>query len=411
MLNIKNPEKEKITVIADDLTGANEIAALLVRKGKKCLVLNDPLQREKIGRQWNEYDGLVFNLNSRSLSGIEASRRVRDYLAFPEIREKLIYKKVDSTVRGNIEEELNAVMDSDFVDVVVFAPAFPEMRRQTVGGYHLVEGLPVGKTPYAENRRKSSLLHRMEQKLSFPAGYLHLDIIEKGPAVIIDHFRKNCRQGKLVIICDCASREDLINLGKAIMSSELKILPTGSAGLFEELFPDSLSSFSPCLLVCGSLNRRTRVQMEEMKATEETGHLEVDLPPEENNLRELKERGESILSEGKNLLISTPEKKWRRQGIEGEISQFLASFAIHFIKSYSFSGIIAIGGDTATALLQNLHVSDIEIIDEIEPYVPASIIKDGKVKNTLIITKTGGFGSRQVFLKATEYLKKRREKK
>ena len=116
MLSVENLLEEKIAVIADDLTGANEIAAIMVRKRKKCLVLNRPLAHSKMEKLWDRYDGLVFNLESRNLPPEKAYGNIRGFLSSSEeIRKRVIYKKIDSTLRGNVAKEIDAVLDARWI--------------------------------------------------------------------------------------------------------------------------------------------------------------------------------------------------------------------------------------------------------------------------------------------------------
>jgi len=80
MLNVKDIKKEKIVVIADDLTGAGEIAAILKRNGKRSLVINNFAQNSKIRKLWNSYEAMVFNLNTRSLPEDKAYNKIKDFL-------------------------------------------------------------------------------------------------------------------------------------------------------------------------------------------------------------------------------------------------------------------------------------------------------------------------------------------
>ena len=71
MLSVKNLWERKVAVFTDDLTGANEIAEIMTKRGKKALVVNNPFQIDstKMQKLWDDYGGLVFNLNSRHLPG------------------------------------------------------------------------------------------------------------------------------------------------------------------------------------------------------------------------------------------------------------------------------------------------------------------------------------------------------
>lgn len=62
---------------------------------------------------------------------------------------KCVYKKIDSTLRGNLGAEIKAVADVFKPDIVIIAPAYPANQRITIGGYHLLEGKPIELTEIA----------------------------------------------------------------------------------------------------------------------------------------------------------------------------------------------------------------------------------------------------------------------
>lgn len=127
-------------MLADDLAGAHDVAVPFVRRDFAVAVLSDP---DRLDR-FVSADLVVLNTNTRSCT--EAEAEVRVGAACEAIRARsgtLIYKKIDSTLRGNVGFEIDLVGDSMDFGLVVCAPAFPEMGRTTVGGYQLLHGMPV----------------------------------------------------------------------------------------------------------------------------------------------------------------------------------------------------------------------------------------------------------------------------
>jgi len=80
MLNVKDIEKEKIVVIADDLTGAGEIAAILKRSGKRSLVINNFAQNSKIRKLWNSYEGMIVITKTGGFGGKDVFLKAVDYI-------------------------------------------------------------------------------------------------------------------------------------------------------------------------------------------------------------------------------------------------------------------------------------------------------------------------------------------
>ena len=127
-------------MLADDLAGAHDAAIPFAKRDFAVAVLSDP---ERLDR-FDSADLIVLNTNTRSCGEAEAADRVG--AACEAIRARsgsLIYKKIDSTLRGHVGFEIDLVCNRMGFDLAVCAPAFPEMGRTTVGGYQLLHGVPV----------------------------------------------------------------------------------------------------------------------------------------------------------------------------------------------------------------------------------------------------------------------------
>lgn len=410
MLTVKNPLARKLVVIADDLTGASEVATLMLRGGKRCVVVNEPAG-DTVEHLLSLREGVVCNLNSRYLSGKKAYGRINNFLTSSQKASRhVVYKKIDSTVRGNLAEEIDAVLDAECTDMALVCPALPRMGRITVGGYHLAEGMPVGRSFYAEGSSTSHLPSLLKTKSSHRVGYIDLGKIESGRDAICWQIKKEYQTETRIVVCDCCTDDDLLRIKNAILEVSLKVLPVGSAGLFEKFFEEK-KPYLPSLIVCGSLNQATRSQLERLREKRECGYLELCLSflegKKEDELEKLAGKAQRFLHQGKDaVILATPEKVYPR-GKKEHIAHLLAQSAAKLFKDFSFSGIIATGGDTAMATLQVLGASQIEITGEVGPLLPAAVIRDGSCRNTSIITKTGGFGSPDVFVKAVNYLAKK----
>lgn len=127
-------------MLADDLAGAHDVAVPFAKRGFAVAVPNGP---DRLDR-FDSADMVVLNTDTRSCSEAEAADRVG--ASCEAIRARagtLIYKKIDSTLRGHVGFEIDLVSDLMDFGLVVCAPAFPEMGRITVGGYQLLGGLPI----------------------------------------------------------------------------------------------------------------------------------------------------------------------------------------------------------------------------------------------------------------------------
>lgn len=154
---------------------------------------------------------------------------------------------------------------------------------------------------------------------------------------------------------------------------------------------------------------------------EKAGYLELNLSSllfgkNQDELKRLRLEGKAILDQGSSLVIATPEKRWEIKEerkidmVKSKINHSLASLAKYFVQSFPLAGLIVTGGDTATSLLDKLGAEGVEVLQELEPLVPIAILKGIKGKELALVTKTGGFGTEDVFLNALDYLTKRSKK-
>jgi uncharacterized protein YgbK (DUF1537 family) len=129
-----------IGILADDLTSAADGAAPFVQRGLRALVGRRrlPLQQATI---------LAVDSGSRSLLASQAAQRAAE-LAEQLASRDVLYKTVDSTLRGHVRAEIEAAFTASGRKMLVFAPAFPGAGRTTVGGVQLVDGIPVAETGY-----------------------------------------------------------------------------------------------------------------------------------------------------------------------------------------------------------------------------------------------------------------------
>jgi len=425
MLKTNNYQKGPIVVIADDLTGAGEIGSILVENKKKPFVLNEELSKDDIGTLTAEYDGLILNLNSRILDSKSAYNKIKSLLnQFKEIQDRLIYKKIDSTLRGNLAEEIEAILDLNCVDIVLLAPALPKSERITIGGYHLVDQLPIVRSRYARdiagNLKSSYLPALFSNKSKYKVGKILLEVVEEGTKSIINSIMAQYKSGKRILISDACTDEDLYNIKEAILNINLSVLPIGSAGLFRQFFPKrELNNAYPCLVVCGSLNKIARGQVERLISEDKTEYIELNLSHmfTEDKERELKKDIKTArisLAKGYDTILTTPEKEYKifsetshaRIDFKMKINEFLAVIVAEIIKTCKLSGLILTGGSTALAIMQNLKAKGMEIKRDLDFLIPVGNLKGGPFDGLPVITKAGGFGGEDVLIKAVKYLRR-----
>src|SRR5215210_5135759 len=134
-----------IAIIADDLTGAADAGVQLVHAGYRTAVFFG--ESEVLA---DDLDAVSFDTDSRTMPAGFAAKRVLE-AAHTAREARIVYKKLDSTLRGNVAAELAAALGGARRKSVVVAPAFPAAGRTTVGGTQRVHGVPIDETEVAND--------------------------------------------------------------------------------------------------------------------------------------------------------------------------------------------------------------------------------------------------------------------
>ena len=128
----------EIAIIADDLTGACDTAVQFSKRGLSTIVVSD---LEELNDAACKVDVVVINTESRECNPEVAYERVSAVCnSLKRLQIHSLYKKLDSTLKGNIGSEIDALIDQYGFEAVILSPAFPEQGRETIGSYQLVYG-------------------------------------------------------------------------------------------------------------------------------------------------------------------------------------------------------------------------------------------------------------------------------
>ena len=137
----------------------------------------------------SDSDVTVITTNSRAEAPNIAGERAKQ--AVRSLAGRAVYKKIDSTLRGNIGVELEAAIAEITCEKAVVAPAFPAVGRTTMAGVLLVNGVPVAETQFANDPilpvKESHIPSLLEQSTRYRVGCIAVEDIEAGPGSL-------CRQ-------------------------------------------------------------------------------------------------------------------------------------------------------------------------------------------------------------------------
>ena len=332
---MRTDQQPNIAVLADDLTSAADGAAPFVARG-----LTASIGRGQLPRQAAAV--VAVDSGSRSATSSQAFEQVARLTGQLASRD-VLYKTVDSTLRGHIAEELEACFAASGRKALLFAPAFPQAGRTTVGGIQLVDGIPVSESAYGRDP-----VH--------PAR--HSALVDLVP---------NCINR--VTLLDAVTQEELDSQIASIEDPE-SILWVGSPGmgaaLSRRLVPaktlppliDGISS--DVLVVVGSANLRSHRQADRLEQVSGV------------------------------MLLRGPTTRERDSAA---VLRRIAEDAARELQGPRFGALIATGGDTMEAILDLLNVREFAILQELDPGFPLGHATLGDGRALLLAMKAGGFGS------------------
>ena len=219
-----------VGIIADDLTGANDTALQFHLRGANTRIL---LDGEYIPQKNEETEVWALSTESRNIDEWEAVEKVeRAVKSFLEnFSFEYYYKKIDSTLRGHIALETLTMLDILGYDAAIIIPAFPQEGRITVGGYHLLKGVPIGRTeiamdphsPILESHIPTLLRSQLKEKQKELVGTIDLKTIMNGAGPILIKINELIKDGKKLIIADSTSITDIEQLALAIKKCDKKL--------------------------------------------------------------------------------------------------------------------------------------------------------------------------------------------
>lgn len=429
---------KQIAIIADDLTGASDSGVQFARKGLQTQVIFDIRQ---VSKQKQAMEAVVVDTDSRSALQEVAYANVKEAaLQIQRAGFKQIYKKMDSTLRGNLGVEIDAVMDVIPFDFAVVAPAFPKIGRTTSQGIHYLNGVPISQTEIANDPKcpvkVSDLVKLFSSQSKRKVGLISLDILHAGKDQVFENIQSLLETNTELILFDAVTEDDMQHIAEWLAESSYSMLWAGSAGLADYL-PKALSlpvqsndpeqlppSKNPVLLVAGSISNVTRqqvaaynlesqviaVQLNTVEAIASEEGLKQEILRCREELQDALARGFDVslyASSSTEQVILTKEIGSRRgfdsTAVSNQIADILGEISSEIIRSAQLQGVILTGGDTAKAVCRHLGVSSIQLIQEIEPGIPLGLLTNDTT--VWVVTKAGAFGNENSLSNAKKVLK------
>jgi len=417
-----------IFIIADDLTGANDTGVQFAKNGYKTsvLILDEKLKSMK---SKNIHDVLVIDTETREVEENVARDKLARMLKEINLRvgeNNIIYKKIDSTLRGNVGAEIEEILKNFKKKFCLLSPSFPPHQRVTIGGNLIVEDNPLGFSPYIagnnHNIAESFIPSIIEKQTKLPIGSIDISEIQKGKTTIIDLIANLTNEGKKIIVADSSNEKHLKDIISSGMSFGSKVLFAGSAGLANCLAESYKKTTkpkinvrdnkSPMLIVGGSRNPIMVDQIRHLKDNLDFNELKIDIKEiythKDKKLHQYTEESLEILKKNHDLIIYTDAPNNEQKAIDNElmkkyklsyrelennIKEFLGILTSNIVKSANIRNLILTGGDIAISACRELGISKLELLGELLPGIPLTSARyDDNFLN--IITKAGGFGKK-----------------
>jgi uncharacterized protein YgbK (DUF1537 family) len=378
-------------VIADDLTSAAEAAGHAASAGRRATVVVWDASK---GPDWPSagQPDLVecLDLNTRALDPANAARAHATALGMVDATGRMLYKTVDSSLRGNWAEEIAATLAAVNRRVCVLAPAYPEFDRHTRSGVQLVSGVPTNEGPAGSDPVRPVTEARVWVSLA-AAGLevVRVSAHESLSAVLATAMAAD-QQARTVVVVDAWTPEHLSKIAGSVEPFGSEIVIAGSPGLFEALLPtpelgclDALGGRSTrTLTAVGSLHPSSRAQvryLERRGVSVVTAHAYTRASTLTSELEAILE------ARGQAVVVTSPSS-------DGPSPLPVLSEAVASIVCSPLDvGLVLVGGDTARSVLGHAQVRATTASGVVTAGVPVLHLTL-PLGCCQVITKAGGFG-------------------
>lgn len=409
--------------IADDFTGATDLANNLVRNGMR-VVQTIGVPQRKLDQ---DVDAVVVALKSRNLEPEEAitqSLEALDWLRAQGAQQ--IYFKYcstfDSTPKGNIGPVTEALMDALDTDFTIATPAFPDNGRSVFKGYLFVGDVLLSESGMRDHpltpMTDPNLLRVLQAQCKKKVGLISYQSVLAGAQAVTDRIAELRAQNISIAIVDAVSNEDLYRIAPALKNLPLITAGSGVAiglpGNFGLIARPETSVLPPAsgyrAIISGSCSEATNRQVAHFKqlggAAYAINPLDLESKSASEILLNILAWVKPHLPNGPVLIYSTAkpdevraiQAKLGTQAAGSAIENLLASVANGLVSS-GVGQLLVAGGETSGACVRELGVDQMQIGPQIDPGVPWCYAQ-GKGKSLHLALKSGNFGTDDFFTKA-----------
>lgn len=410
--------KTPVLVIADDFTGANDAGSGLAQAGARVHVLfgtEGPLPEDAA-------DVLVISTDSRAVSASQAAERVAQVVQHfgAQLQQGWLFKKIDSTLRGNVGAETAAALQASGKRLALVAPAVPRLGRTTREGKVWVNQRLLTDTEFASDPKTPILSARVRDQMQIDGTEIDL------PTLRSDRLDAVLAAAHGVVVVDAENEADLARLITAAARLTEKPLLVGAAGLSDALGTAlSVRPSRPVLAVVGSMSSSAQQQIATLLNQRAVEIVDVDIrqlfqQPAWPDRDRWIEQAATALRAGRHTVIRTCQHESQRHDIGhlsqqhsvtrqqlGEaISQLLGEITHSLCRTQLPHALYLSGGDVAIAVAQALGASGFKIQGLVAGCVPHGVLLNSEF--TLpVMTKAGGFGDENTLVAAIGFIEEK----
>ena len=425
--------KLSLGCIADDYTGASDLANTLTRAGLRTVqtigVPSDDLALPEV-------DAVVVSLKNRSIAADLAVSRSRAAEKWLRARgaDHVLFKicsTFDSTDAGNIGPVMDALRSDIGEAIVLVTPAFPETGRTVYQGNLFVGAVPLNESPLKDHplnpMHDSNLVRVLARQSQTKIGLVNLTTLTRGPDAVRARLADLAGQGIGAVIVDAVFDADLETIGTVALGHRLSVGASGiGLGLARALVASGRAAASnasnaisdtpvggPAACLAGSCSQATLQQVANAEQAMPVLHLDPEqiIAGKGEVQRALGWAGDR-LKEGPVLIASssTPEEVATLQSRHGRdaaghaIEQAMAEIADGLVAA-GVRRLVVAGGETSGAVVDRLGIPGFLVGAEISAGVPVLHAVGAKVGEMLLALKSGNFGGPEFFSDALKLMR------
>ncbi len=424
-----------ITIIADDFTGANDTGMQFISGHGDPVVVIHPLTAFK--KTHLSAPVLIVDTESRHLGAQDAYDRIKSTVRLlGERNNDIVFKKIDSTLRGNIGSEIDALMDASGYSHAFVISAAPENGRTVKDGICFIHDTELHKSEFGCDPFSpvdiSFVPGIISRQTGRKVGLISYRSIQGPEGTLIQDIDQEISKGSRILVFDTLAQADIEKVAGVIKDSGRRALFVGSSGLAKALSGGRPDTRKPVLFpqrmlfVVGSLKRISHEQVDFM-LTDSDRAKAVDLCAD-TVLSNMEEAIREIIAEvrmvdrSRHIVLrvvpgtGTGEKGCRQGGqsavsdLGAIIAECLGDITRRILTEFHVDTMFVTGGDTAFNIVKKLNTESIELKAEILPYIPLCKMNSPDFAHPLyMMTKAGGFGDKDILRRILDSMKNRED--